>query len=719
MNIFDKTLVQTAKHKKSKINLDCRHTTTSDFFQLNVPYIRRMIPDEKISVDVSAFSRLAGMPLPTFGDANLNLRAFFVPYRMIFKGWHDFMSDTPHVWSNGSNPSIPSNVPLIRNNAIVRWLAQDVASFRLGVYSSLTKKYGEILSGIGFSSVTGSDIEDSIHAFGYYRIYVPYIDIKYLRLYDINLEGTWLFNDGSIYAVDPSGVVHNSVGKYVYLDDGCISIIDWQTSDGIRVSSDSIDFSSILSDYNIGKISHLPWDFHYQDDLSSFSQSVGYRVLTSFGRPVYKILRQLGYAPYFDLTSESSAGMSHFSALELLALLKVWLDYYFPAQYYGSPLRTNLEKLINNDSPDVVISDAEVVNQIFTNVTLVSYASDFLTAAFDNPVGPDSQAASFAFITDKTIPEGPDIVADGDNSYTPTIQSYDADGTFGTGISQFALTALRKLTDFMKRHQLAGARAVDRILAQWGFKLDNNQINRCYYIGSHHVPMVIGDVMSTADTSGSDGAALGDYAGKGFLVGQNGHFEFDSGKDFGIFLICSSIIPNTALYQGYDIHTLKKQKLDFYTPEFDGLGTRAIEKGEVLATDSNISNYERIRGVFGFTPMYAEYKIPYNRLTGDFDSPSISQAGFTSDSWHLFRKIVASSSGYDDIVHSLNMVFGNDWEQYLRVFYNQTRSADHFVLNYLFNVTSYLPVKPLFDTYDFEHEDGQQIEMAVNGQRVN
>lgn len=706
MNIFDKTLVQTAKHKKSKINLDCRHTTTSDFFQLNVPYIRRMIPDEKISVDVSAFSRLAGMPLPTFGDANLNLRAFFVPYRMIFKGWHDFMSDTPHVWANGSNPSIPSNVPLIRNNAIVRVLGSDPYSFKLGIYESLTIEYGEIVSGIPLQNTT-----ISVPA----SVYIPYIPFEYIKLID-SYNYYLSYNDGVWNLYDSDSALIKTVDFVLTGENGKLEFL---YNDDFRNFTISIDFEAIAQDYNDGKLVNLPWDFHYLDESVSYAQNAGYRVLTSFGRPIYKILRQLGYAPYFDITTESSAAMSHFSALDLLALLKVWLDYYFPSQYYGSPLRTNLEKLINNDSPDFVIGDVDTVKDILNYVTLVSYASDFITAAFDNPVGPDSNAASFVFLPDKTIPEGPDIVADSANSFTPTIQSYDADGTFGTGISQFALTALRKLTDFMKRHQLAGARAVDRILAQWGFKLDNNQINRCYYIGSHHVPMVIGDVMSTADTSGSDGAALGDYAGKGFLVGQNGHFEFDSGKDYGIFLICSSIIPNTALYQGYDIHTLKKQKLDFYIPEFDGLGTRAIEKGEVLATDSNISNYERIRGVFGFTPMYAEYKIPYNRLTGDFDSPSISQAGFTSDSWHLFRKIVASSRGYDDIVHSLNMVFGNDWEQYLRVFYNQTRSADHFVLNYLFNVTSFLPVKPLFDTYDFEHEDGQSIEMAVNGQRVN
>lgn len=706
MNIFDKTLIQTALGRKSKKDLNCAHTTTSDFFQFNIPYIRRMLPEEKISIDVNSFARLDQMPLPTFGDANLNLRAFFVPYRMIFKGWLDMYNDTPHVWANGANPTIPSHVPLIRNSAIVEALASAPYSRRLGIYTFVTNN---IVNGEEISTILPL-VANQFTGFAHNGVPLDYIRIYITRS---STEVYGLFEDGEIqlYKVSDNSYV-TSFGTYLDEDGFCSIITNSATNSNATINRVVMNYDALM---NLEEDERF-WDYLYKTGSEPIID-YAYMVFTPFGRNIYKILRQLGYAPYWDMTTESDALMSHFEALDIFAWLKVWLDYYFPAQYYGNPVRTDLEKFITNDTPDYVITEASDVLKIFNYASIVSYTSDYLTAAFDNPSGPTADAYSSIGLplSDPTTSLGGDVVLDPTNG-TPVMFTKEATGS--SIVSQYALMALRKLSDYMKRHQLAGASAVSRFYAQWGLKLDNNVANKCYYIGSHHVPMQVGDVMATADTLDADkGAVLGDYAGKGFLIGSNAHFEFTAPKEFGVFLICSSIIPKTRNYQGYDIHTLKKNKLDYFQPDFDGMSTRALEKGEALAINSDIANYDKIRTPFGFTPQYAEYKIPYDRLTGDFNVRSISKAGFTSESWHLFRKLF--NTDYTDLVHSLSFVFGNDWEQYLRIFYNTTNSADHFVLNYLFKVSVWNNSKPLYDTYDFEHDEGHQVEVAVNGQRVN
>lgn len=609
---LDLARVQTATHKPIHLPLNCRHMTTTDFFQFNIPYIRRMIPGESIDVEVSTFARLAGMPLPTFGDANLNLRAFFVPYRMVFPAWNDFITDTPHATADGQRRTF-DRVPYFTNRMLV-------SALQISTFSRVVA-------------------DDSL----------PY--------------------DFSVRSVDENGSVYT------------------------------------------------------------------YHKFTAEGRILYKILRQLGYKPNFDLHGDSWNGTSFsptfsqpLSALDILCWVKVFVDYYFPAQYYGLEDRAFLDGLCKRDTLENFVLDVDVLRRLFRLCILVYYASDYFTAAFDTPVGPNSDSASSVTIYDVSAKGSSQVLSETDATETYINVPYSNASELGTPLTQYAITALRRLTDYMKRHQLAGARSIDRLLARFGMKTSNDASMRCYYLGSHHVPLVVADVMSTADTLNADtesGVALGDYAGKGFLTGKNGHFDFkNNSTDFGLFMICSSLIPNIGYYEGYDKQTTSVNRLDFYTPEFDGLGTRVLEKGELcLPTDPfGWQNGEILpRTAFGFTPQYSEYKVARDRLTGDFDIDSINDEGFTSQSWHLFRNVgnYVDDKDYTQLVHNRDFVRATDWKQYLRIFYDQSSDADHFVVNYLFKVDVVAPVKPLFDTYDFEHDEGKQIDIEVNGKRLN
>ena len=265
MSVFDKIRVQTALGKRNKFNLDCRHTTTSDFFQLNIPYIRRMIPNEKIKIDVSAFSRLAGMPLPTFGDANLNLRCFFVPYRMVFKGFLDLLADVPRSWSDGSTPSIPSHVPLIKNRSLVHALTLNGMSIPIEAYATVTLLDGEVIGGTPASMIP-------LRTGNYF--YSPFIDVKYLYSYDLNQEGTFRFENGNINTYDPNGNFGSVVGTYVVGEHGKVTLNVISSSDTLRLIQ--VDWDAIELDYQRGLIGVLPFDFELKDtSTSSFTYPPG------------------------------------------------------------------------------------------------------------------------------------------------------------------------------------------------------------------------------------------------------------------------------------------------------------------------------------------------------------------------------------------------------------------------------------------------------------
>ena len=582
-NFLDKFKIRTAWEGRAHTkDLSCEHITTSSFMRLQPVYYHHFVPKETLKVDFRAFSRLASMPVPTFGRANLNIRAFFVPFRVIFPAWNDFITDAVHQFSNVS--TIPSTVPYFTNRSLVQ------------LY-------------------TTPDLSTQVN------------------------------------------------------DD------------------------SVQEDFVVTQLNQSPRRFKF----------------TAKGRHIFKVMESLGYHCCFYVTDVTA-----YSALPLLAYAKVYCDWYYPSAYVGSPLFTNITRHFSDNVNNKVL-DAPALAEILDWVFAVNYDSDYFVSAFDEPVGPTNGAASSVVVPDITMSDGTSVDSEAAGSADVSPNTPFVNNVNGM-LTQYAVEALHRLSDYMKRHQLAGARALDRYLARFGVQLSAEKLNRSVYLGSHKIPLMTGDVMSTSDTMGSDGAHIGDYAGKGFLVGDDGHFEYTS-DEYGLFLICASIVPEVGYYQGVDRHVLNTTRLSFFTPEFDGMGTRAISKNEAyLSFGGTADDVRNMTEIFGYTPQYSEYKCGRDWLTGDYRILSLNLAGDTAQAWHLFRDLSSKPSP----VHSATFVSGMlDRNQYNRIFNNTADSADHFYLHYFFGVKSTAKMLPLYDEYDFHNDEGQDKVMDVNGVKMN
>ena len=617
-SFLDKFQIKTAAPAKQKFDLSCQHITTADFMQLSPVYIKEMVPNEKISINQQSFSRTARLSVPTFGRCNMHNKAFFVPFRTIFRGWNDFITDTVHVAGNDT-AALQAQVPKIASDTIITGIFKTDSGSIVG-----TGRYGNI----ELTTYTATTV----------------YDIKYVE------------NDGKVYGIN----------------------------------------------------------------------------LNDKGRQLVKILQSLGYA--FVPKHSQETDNIWFSALPLLAFAKVYCDWYYPSQYYDSAERVNMEKIFNRDySTDVVIGSADV-DVLFGAILRVNYDSDYFVSAFESPVGPSNGASSSVEIRDITVDSGDNplsVQTYGSGNYSLYDSTPGANITIRNGnninsvkdaatITQYALDSLKALTDYMKRHQLVGARALDRYMARFGINLKSDKLNRSIYIGSQSIPLQIGDVMSQSST---DGAGLGDYAGKALAFGAS-NFDYET-DEFGYIIIMNSIVPTVGYYQGVDRNVMHMSRLDFYTPEFDQLGNQAISSAELYvnqmdgtATSNSVQDtvYDH---VFGFTPRYAEYKIGRDRMSGDFRLPTKNVAGDTSNSWHLMREFDESSfQGVDSITVSSDFVKGEDAAQYNRIFGNTNASADHFYVVHNFDIASWAPMKRLYDTYEFD-SDGKDVIMDVNGVKVN
>ena len=469
-------------------------------------------------------------------------------------------------------------------------------------------------------------------------------------------------------------------------------------------------------------------------------------ILLPYGRLFYKVLLSLGY----NISTNNRAGTSgqvKYNALPLLCYLRCWFDYFQPSQYANSTkvLRElgSLFNLEGTEDTSVALNalfnnpwtDDLSIYKIFPLVCTSNYKDDYFTSAWENPVSPTINTQSgFVSIPDVTGSVSGVSTLNPDGNTTPTIQSTEPTPYLQT-ISQYVIDSLKRLTDFVNRNRLSGGHFFDRYRSRFGMDLSHADTRQAYYLGCKNIDITIGDVFSTADT---EGAGLGDFAGRGYLS-DNADFSVDTKDEYGIFLVFESLIPNVGYYQGIERSVLQRTRFDFWSPEFDNMGTQAISKAELYMPVSTVDDLGQLTGnqqnckpyvdgIFGFTPRYSQYKFKQSQLTGDFRLPSIATG---KESWHLFRQFEFTNT--DDIEHSYDFVRGlehvdlsgdaSDYfkTQYDRIFQfnGQYDNADHFTLFFGFRFTMESPLKSLFDVYDFDDEQGKQIISRLNGTQLS
>lgn len=442
-----------------------------------------------------------------------------------------------------------------------------------------------------------------------------------------------------------------------------------------------------------------------------FRYNSTYYLYTSIGRRCYKLLIALGYKVLWGGSSAFK-----YSALALMCYGRIYLDWYANSQYLDSAAVLKLEQLFAYNNPTAPLELFQNdLNVLIRLVFAVTYDSDqYFNHAWDNPVAPSNGQWTLPNVGDITadnVVNSPRVVPQANG--TPIMVSGSTQSLLGT---QYIHDMLQKLSNYQRRHALSGARQIDRALVDWGFASDYMTLKRSIYIGNHTIDMQIGDVMSHADTSQSPNPSnLGDFAGRGFGQ-QSGDFEFTSDED-GMLIVISTIIPSCGFTQGYDRNNRHLNKYDFYNANFE-VGVQAIEKGEVYVSgDADFVNASEYDFAFGFSGRYGEYKRSISWNSSENAFPSVNNG---VDAWTLFRHFDDNSfSGdLDNVVHSLGFARGEDWETYNRIFNYIGSDYDKFDCFYHFDVHTWSPFKPLFETYDFK-ETHKQIKMDINGSTLN
>lgn len=720
MQFPDKFSLKSGRGKNTRIPLPHHVKTTSDFFKFKPTLCREVVPGDDFDVEMKSFVRMTPMPRPTFGRIKFHNRAFFVPYRTVMEGFTHFIEDINYPTADGLVKI--QRTPYFTNSALADVLLELSTSISTDFYWRGVDSYPTMKVMV---SVTGNvcvwrNSSDHLSFFlkddGTIEAYVWSSTAKFpfsqfIYYYDVVDCGTYTISSNKFIITDSQ----NSKQYYFVGTPGSRPGVYTGYFDKRSGESD------VYPDISEDDFSKVTYDFFFGGKFYQFS---------STARRFYDLLISLGYRVSFRYAG--SAGAYYFSdstpksAGKLLAFVKVYLDWYYPAQYsQSSSLQMLFYGVSSNGrqiSPDELMAIA--------NIDFACYDRDYFTSAWSNPAGPTVSDSQYSLVDTSVATRG------GSDNYRDRVINYDVTNSHGskngtptvvpastganaiTNLSYYMIESLRALSNMMRRHQLAGYRAIDRYLADRGYKISDDRISRSYWLGSQTYDAEIGDIMSTADT---EGAPLGEYAGKGIAyTDQEGNnlFKLDNSEEFGFFIIISSIVPETGYVQGEMRENLHLNRLDFFQGDFDNIGTQPIQVSELFYdegmksfADYSVMDSDPGDQVFGFTPRYAEYKIGYDFLTGDFAIPSRREG---MDSFHLYRLFK------DGDLDSINQGFCvGENEQYDRIFNNVDPSYDHFYMDHYIFINAYRPMKSLTDVYDFEHSDGHELSVDANGTIIN
>lgn len=436
-----------------------------------------------------------------------------------------------------------------------------------------------------------------------------------------------------------------------------------------------------------------------------------YALFTNKGRYLYKILTQLGYCipeniDYQNTSYWTTTGKTKkFSAYPLLSFFKGYNDWMSQSQRYNTSQISNILLNIRQNKAFTGYTttghlDYTVIDGLFNNLKL-NYDNDYFTSAWQNPNAPLNSNEN---VDNPVFPSTYSTF----NSTTGAVSSQmPATGGVAT-IYQRSLDFLRSFDEWVRRNNYAGSRDVQQIYARFGIKVDDYKTHFAHVLGTTSELMAVGDVTSTAQTTG---AVLGDYAGKA-IVDSKVEFSYKS-NDHGLLMILGYVTVKPQMSFGFDRKVLRNEPLDWYNPEFDGIGGDPISYRELYESckidpTTDLSNGDM---VFGFTERYNSYRFGRDQITGDF------RVFKDMDVWHCGRDLSALRKGVTMIAQSSSMnTLPQTDSEYNRIFSLTNGDVDHFYFICDFEVNA---ERPMLSHSQVPNLGTGETEVPRNGNVIN
>lgn len=169
-----------------------------------------------------------------------------------------------------------------------------------------------------------------------------------------------------------------------------------------------------------------------------------------------------------------------------------------------------------------------------------------------------------------------------------------------------------------------GSRYREQINAIWDVNISDKTVQVPEYLGGGRYHVNINQIVQTSSQQTNDDTPIGETGAMSVTPINESSFT-KSFEEHGFVIGVCCVRHNRSYQQGLERFWSRKDRLDYYVPQFANLGEQPVKKKEIMLT-GNATDDE----TFGYQEAWADYRMKPNRVSGLMRS----NARGTLDFWH-------------------------------------------------------------------------------------
>lgn len=202
-----------------------------------------------------------------------------------------------------------------------------------------------------------------------------------------------------------------------------------------------------------------------------------------------------------------------------------------------------------------------------------------------------------------------------------------AGGWLYTDLSAVTATTINELRNAVAVQQYyetmarGGSRYREQVQALWNVTISDKTMQIPEYLGGGRYHINMNQIVQTAE---NDKTPLGETGAMSVTPINESSFT-KSFEEHGFVIGVCCVRHNRSYQQGLERFWSRKDRLDYYVPQFANLGEQPVKKQEIMLTGTTTDDE-----TFGYQEAWADYRMKPNRVSGLMRS----NATGTLDFWH-------------------------------------------------------------------------------------
>ena len=451
---------------------------------------------------------------------------------------------------------------------------------------------------------------------------------------------------GDTFSVDTAAIIRMTTPKYPVMDDSFIDFYYFFCPN--RILWDNFK-------YFMGEVEETPW-------MPTKTYAVPQIKIN--GNKTFAMPNEKSILDYMGVPTKINKPFS-INALPVRAYVKIWNEF-FRDENVGNAAT------IKTDDEDVRYSMSEIPSGEVMAVTLLEAVTggrplpvnkfhDYFTSCLPYPQrGPEvtlpltgNARVEWSFSADELQDYGIMtsngathlVPASGNTLGAPTINENNGKprvllGRDANGVSTWVpmearldnatsatINQLRQAISVQQYYEAlarGGSRYREQVNAIWDVIISDKTVQVPEYLGGGRYHVNINQIVQTSGQQTSNDTPIGETGAMSVTPINESSFT-KSFEEHGFVIGVCCVRHNRSYQQGLERFWSRKDRLDYYVPQFANLGEQPVKKKEIMLTGDATDDE-----TFGYQEAWADYRMKPNRVSGLMRS----NATGTLDFWH-------------------------------------------------------------------------------------